>query len=481
MNSKARIARNAFYLSLSDVGMRLISTLVTILVARYLGPEEFGVLAVALAFSGVASYFTDLGVTHVMVREGTKPGAEMGRLLSGALHLRLTMALFTTLGVVILVPLIYPSPLLWQAVLLVTLPTLWAGVFRGIGASYFWISQEMEYVALINTVAVLTQVGVLLLGVLLGWQIVSLALAYGLSACMGALVGIFLLRRRIWFSGGRYPELLQGLWAFTAAGIFALLLPQLGPLTLPRTADLEETGFFGVGYRFPGVLYTLPSVIARAFYPQLFYHGQRDLAAHRRLAEKELRVLGVLGFLLAIPFSLYAKWIIRVLFGPAWVEGGGRVLAILAWLVAFQALSTSLGDYLTTQGLQSRRTGVLGSVTVLGIGLYLLGGKWAGAVGAAWAAFTVEALLMVGCLLASPGFEEMAVRSLFPVLGVGLGATGVAFLIYRFVSSGFLGLVLSFLGSLLFVLAVDGEIREYFLWLAQTGWKKAKASFLSRA
>ena len=456
-----RIVKNAAYLLVSDVGIRLISAAVAVLVARYLGPEQYGVLAVALALLGIAGYFTDLGLTPVMIREGTKPGANFPQLLSGTLRLRLLFAGVTTLVMVLVAWFYYPSSTVRLVILVVVIPGIWAGVFRGIGAGYFQMVQEMHYVALINTVATLAGAGMFLTAVLAQWPLPILALGYGLSAVVGGALGIFLVRRRVVLGIGRYPGLTTGLPAFALGGGLGLLLPQLGPLLLPHAASLEETGYFTAAYRVPGVLLTVPGVIATAFYPQLFAYGNTDLQRHRTLSNRQIRLMGLLGLLLAVPISLHGKWIAGVLFGSSWADQAGKALAVLAWTVALASINWPLADALTTQGLQARRTGVQAAAAAVGAASYFALGRALGAIGAAGAALVVEAILCLGFLLLNPAANVLMKKALLPVMAkapvIVLFALGMTWVL----GSGWLGFVLTALASGVAAWAVDREVRGY--------------------
>ena len=456
-----RIVKNAAYLLVSDVGIRLISAAVAVLVARYLGPEQYGVLAVALALLGIAGYFTDLGLTPVMIREGTKPGANFPQLLSGTLRLRLLFAGVTTLVMVLVAWFYYPSSTVRLVILVVVIPGIWAGVFRGIGAGYFQMVQEMHYVALINTVATLAGAGMFLTAVLAQWPLPILALGYGLSAVVGGALGIFLVRRRVVLGIGQYPGLTTGLPAFALGGGLGLLLPQLGPLLLPHAAGLEETGYFTAAYRVPGVLLTVPGVIATAFYPQLFAYGNTDLQRHQTLSNRQIRLMGLLGLLIAVPISLHGKWIAGVLFGSSWADQAGKALAVLAWTVALASINWPLADALTTQGLQARRTGVQAMAAAVGAASYFALGRALGAIGAAGAALVVEATLCLGFLLLNPAANVLMKKALLPVMAkapvIVLFALGMTWVL----GSGWLGFVLTALASGVAAWAVDREVRGY--------------------
>lgn len=461
-----RIARNAAYLLVSDVGVRVVTAAVAILVARYLGPEQYGVLSIALALLGVAGYLTDLGLTPLMIREGTKPGANIPELLSSTLWLRLMFAGATTFLVVLVAWFYYPSATVRLVILAVVLPGVWAGVFRGIGAGYFQMVQEMHYVALINTVAAVAGSGILLLAVLSRWSLPGLSLGYGLSALAGGALGFCLVRRRVPFGRGRYSGLALGLPAFALGGGLGLLLPQLGPLILPHASGLEETGFFTAAYRIPGTLLAVPGVIAAAFYPQLFVYGNTDLRRHQDLSGRELRLMGTLGVLMAIPLSFYAGGIARVVFGSAWAERSGSALALLGVALALSCVSWPLADALTTQGLQGRRAGVQGLAVAVGAWAYFLFGRLWGAWGAALAALVVEVVLLGGFLIANPLSAGLLKRGIVLVALKAAPLTVLAGLVRWVLGSGWVGLMVTIALAGLVMAAVDREVQGYL----RLGW-----------
>jgi len=360
-----------------------------------------------------------------MVREGTKPDANIPSILGGAVRLRVVLGLASAALVVPAVMLYTASIPLRSAILLMGIPTIFGTALKGLASAYFQVEQEMKFIALMNLLGALILGLSLVVGVVLSGSVATLASAYGLAAVAAGVAGAYLMLRRVRPTRGAAVPLLRGLPAFTAAGFLGLLIPQLGPLVLPKVAPLAETGHYSAAFRIPGFLYALPSVVAVAFFPQLFAYGNQRSPLHTDLVTRELRVMSFLGLLMAIPVSLNATWVIRVLFGADWAARSGPALAVLSWIVAVQCVSIPLGDALTTQGLQSRRAGVMAVSASVGICLFwLLARRW-GAVGGAWAALVLEVALAAGYLLANPARRTTVVRGLVPVgpklvLGLGL-------------------------------------------------------------
>lgn len=102
------ILKNATYLFTSNVILRLFSALTSILVARYLGANDYGILSLALAISSIAGYFTDMGLSHTFIREATKDDkVDLVSLVGGHFKLRIIFGVIVSMLLYIIVELLY--------------------------------------------------------------------------------------------------------------------------------------------------------------------------------------------------------------------------------------------------------------------------------------------------------------------------------------------------------------------------------------
>ncbi len=397
-----RIIKNILYLFFGNISVKILGATAAILIARYLGAENFGILSVAIAFATVAGYFTDLGLTHTLMREGTKPGADIPVLMGSFLKVRILFSLLTALVSGFIIFIFYEDPVLQQVLFLMVLPTIFGASLQGLGVAYFQVTQEMKYTAFIRSVSGIITAGTLFLAIIFKWSVFVVAVAYGLSSIIGGLYSLWLLRRRINLLRGWNKALLSGLGSFTLAGITMLLIPQLGPLVLEKVNTLTQVGLFAAAYRFPSMLYQIPGILAAAFYPALFELGnKKDEPGHFKLSVLELKTMSFLGILLALPFFIFPEWIIHMLLGEEWLSSS-PALRILALVVILQSINSPLADSLTTRGMQARRTFILVIAFSLGFPLYYFLGSFWGSLGGAISAISIECILLFGFVLANP-------------------------------------------------------------------------------
>jgi O-antigen/teichoic acid export membrane protein len=474
MNGKV-ILGNAFSLFVSNVLVRLVNAVAAILIARYLGAHDYGILSVALAFSSIAANFTDLGLTHTLIREGTKPQANLAVLISSFLRIRVVLALLTAIVSIVLIENLYTDAYLQTVLYWLVLPTLFGAALQGVGYVYFQVTQTMKYSAIISGVSGLITSLTLILGMIFHWPLIFLAAVYGFSSFAGGLIAIIMVARKTTFHKGWNPQILQGILAFTLGGFAVMLLPQLGPLVLEKVTDLTQVGYFSAAYRIPAVLYQVPGIIATAFYPLLFQYGnEKRLEDHLSLGVIQLKLMNALGILMALPFVFYAEWWMTLLLGPNWGPAA-KVLSILGWMVVLQSMNFPLADALTTKGLQPRRTLVLGIAAIAGLIFYAFLGQRFGAIGGAFSAIFTEGVLSLGFILLNPTGLSLLTRGIRYNL-IALAIVVVLTLLVRNALHPFLSIPFMELIFLGIVLGLDRDLQKRALGLLA----QLKAQWLRR-
>ncbi len=471
--SSRTIFRNSLYLFTSDVVVRLVSTIATIALARYLGPSDYGIYSVAFALAGIVGFLSDLGTGQTYLRERTRVGCDEPILVASFFKVRAVFALLATVLALLLISGVYRTEPLRTVCLIIVIPTIWGATLNGFASIFFSARQEMQYVAGIRSFMSLTQAAAIIAGVSLGWSLQKLALVPGLSLLASGLLGYVLVRRNIGRFSGWNAALLEGLWLFSLAGIMGMLAPQLGPLTLERVTTLEEVGLFAAVYRIPAFLMQIPMAISSAFYPQMFKAAHENAETHLALGLREFRVVLLLSAGLALPFALQSEWVVDVIFGSRW-QGASAILSIMAWVVVFSAVGTTLAHSATTLGLQARRVKIQLVAMVFGITVYAwLGGHY-GALGGAVAALVFECLAFAGYLGCNPMRREFMKRSMFTFCQVfaGIAAATVAAKLLP-TGSEAAGVVLAPFVFYVFLLLCFREFRYEVKWLFSKGLRSS--------
>lgn len=365
----------------------VVTTALAVVIARYLGPDDFGVFAGFLGLSQVLMLLAALGVATWLLRDLSQLlAAEQAdhrlasELVSASVALTAGMALILTSGSLLAGLLLGSSGDLAVALValmgymgLLTCATVLEVVFRAhrrLSRLVIATFLEKLFLALAVTVAVLSGTG-----------IAGIAAAY---VAAGVL-------RLAW-----------DLWAIRASGLITLSRPTpdgvrsvvrssipfgLGTATPTAIVRLDifliglisssSAGLFAVGDRFLGVLLIIPTACAGALYPHLARHA--DAIRATWLAALGL---GLVGAVLAAVGVLLAPTAVHVLFGDSYDDAVPTVrIMLLAAPLMFATAILMAGMF---SGRHERRVlGVMLLGSVCGTGFVVTGQALFGEEGAA--------------------------------------------------------------------------------------------------
>ena len=328
---------------ISSVGRFVLQLLVSVAVARLLGPEAYGLFALASIGLVIATFTSEVGLGWSLMQRPALDGQIIRFVFTWQCISGLMGCLFMWVGG----PLF--SELLRDPRLIEILR--WLGLvclLNGIGATATnLLRRELRFKALAK---------VQLLGYVLAYGLLGLPLAAwgaGVWALVTAWVAQAALCCVLAYSA-RPHELKPKLFverprefvdvgsAVLLTNICNLALTNLDRLLLGRLAGAHTAGLYAVGYN----LATVPNgLLISALQPAFLASGARLQSDRSRMAKAYLEVQCFIWIVLAPLFALLAMssgQIIAVLYGSAWRESG----AVFAYLAC--AMPAYLACALTT-------------------------------------------------------------------------------------------------------------------------------------
>ncbi|MEW4241107.1 oligosaccharide flippase family protein [Priestia megaterium] len=463
---KNSIWKNIVHLFISTVVSRLLNAAALIVLAQYLSAASYGRFSVALAFAMVLGYFTDIGLSNTVLREGSKKRADVDHLLSSYVKMRILLLLATFAGAYIVISLFYHEASLVKMMYYLIVPMVTGLAMQSIGITYFQLTEQMHHLGAIRIYSALLLVVLLTIGMLMHTSAFFISFLFGFSYFLAGVYSLWMVGKRVSFNFKKQIQrgLLTNIGSFIVSGLLIMLLPQLGPIVLENTIPLAAVGVFAVAYRIPSALYQVPGIVAGAFYPVLFRHyNHQQTDKHLELNILQVKLMSLVGMLTALPFYHLSDLAVSLLFGDKWAAAGDA-LKWLSLMLIFQGLSVALADGLTTKGLQGRRTGVQLVAVVSGIAFYYFLSSAYSVIGAVYAALLIEGILFIGCWLCNR--ERLIImRKTFPIFVCLFGST-IVFTTLLFSQHPFIALCVNML--LVFLLTLlDKEIRNQALGYLQ--------------
>lgn len=394
----------------SRTALQLVSTVV---LARLLVPEDFGLVAMVTAIVGVAELVREFGLSGAIVREREIDEAGWATLYRFAFLLGAAMAALTAASAP-LVAALYGEPRLVPLTLAIAPMVLLGGVAMPLQAR---LQRELRFgqIALADVFSMLVGVVGAVTAAALGAGVWSLVLLAGLPALYRAISMVIVVRPEL--RGARpLRELVPVLT--TGGSIFGVQLlnyaaRNLDNVVIGRWLGATALGFYSRAY----ALLMLPisqlnGPLARVGLPVLS-RLQDEPEAFRRYVRTAMLVLGYA----AIPtFALAAAVsgpLVEVLLGSAWAPVA-PLFALLCIAGVAQAIGNVSGWLYVSLGHAHRQLIWFAATKPIVIASFPLGLWWGGLEGLA---LTYG---VISCLLLVPGFA-VATRGTFVRLSDAFG------------------------------------------------------------
>lgn len=336
----------------ADNLMRMaVGLVVGVWLARYLGPEQYGLYSYALAFVSIFAVAAALGLDDLIVRDAVSHPQQQRELLGSAAALRLLGGGVTLGGAVAAILVLRPGDRVSHELVAIIAA---GALFQSVGVIEFWFHSQLQarLVVLGKCAAFmltsLARVGLILAGApLVAFAWVALA-----EVALGG-VGLLAAYRH---SGGRIGEwqvsparikgLLRDGWPLMAASMVITIYLRIDQVMLGELAGDGEVGIYAVAVRLAEVWYFVPAALYWSLFPGIAAARGNDEGLFFDRLQKFYNVAAAAGYLIALPTALLAHWLVPLLFGGDYA-GSGTMLAVLIWGNLFSGLEMARSGFLT--------------------------------------------------------------------------------------------------------------------------------------
>ncbi len=374
-----------------------VNVCVTGVLARHLGGAGFGALGASLALVSLLYTLAELGLGRLLVRELLHDGADAAAVIGSSFYTRLGVGVVLFFGLAVYAlagaPAHAPLLLVYGLVLLIHAST---DVI-----AWFESERRMLAVAWCQFGGFLLSVIAVVAGIVWDAPLWFFALTYVIECFATVAVLVLLYHRlggswRAWrWEGARAAALLREARYEIATQFTLLMLLRLDTIMVQAMRGETEAGFYSAAVRLSEVAYFLPVMLAGFMMPPLMRRRQSGTAAYQEGVAAYFGVTLLLTVPLTLVLALASQWLVRLVFGEAFLPAA-PMLTVHAWALVPFALGIARTQYLTMEGrLWANLPAVAAALAINA----LLNWWWIpvhGGTGAAWAtliAYTVAWVL----------------------------------------------------------------------------------------
>lgn len=372
-----------------------------IILARLLGPEEYGIFSAATALGGILCFFFQFGLPTLIGREVAADPIEGPKSTVKFLFLELLNSIPVLLFLLPIVRLlgfegkgIIVCYLVALAEICRSAKLTLRGVFRGMGE----FRTETVSVALERSFVILVS-GVVLL---FTRDLVLVVTAFVLGRVLDVFGLLYYLSRKAHiFSPINLKSLWQSLriaYPFALSGVLLILYYQIDLLMLQKLSTEAETGFYGAAYKIIEIFSALPRVVFLVTFTKFARCYAKEPEKLPREIYKSVRLLLAAVLPVLVIGGFCQAFLVEKLYGEAFLASI-NCLAILIPSLGIKMFGNFVQYFLESTGREKYLPPLLLSTVIVNIIANAILIPQIGAIGAAVATLLSEIVLAVAGLI----------------------------------------------------------------------------------
>jgi O-antigen/teichoic acid export membrane protein len=405
----------------ANFSLRLGSLMI---LARLLGPKDFGLVGMVTAFTGVLGLFRDFGLSSAAVQRTTVTDEQISTLF----WINLLVGVLLGLLAVAMAPAIaafYHEPRLFAVTCVLAI----AFLLNAAGVQHWALLQrQMRFTALaiINTAALTVSAAIAIGAAKAGygyWALVAMTITLPLINLIG-----------LWLTAGWIPGMprrragIRSMMRFggtvTLNGLVVYIANNFEKVLLGRFWGADAIGIYGRAYQFISIptdnLNTAAGEVAFSALSRL----QDDPSRLRSYFLKGYSLVVALTLPITVACALFADDMIFVFLGPKWKEAA-PIFRLLAPTILVFAIVNPLSWLLTSIGFVGRLLKIALVITPFMIAGYFVGLPY-GPKGVAFAYSAVMALSLFPLVASCVRGTVISLRDIWSVLSQPLASSIVA-------------------------------------------------------
>lgn len=402
--------KNTSWLFGEKILRMIVGLFVGIWVARYLGPEQFGLFSYAQSFVGLFTAVATLGLDGIVVRELVKDESRRDELIGTAFWLKL-MGAFGVL-LILAVAVNFTSNDTHTNILVFIIAS--ATIFQSFNVidMYFQSKVLSRYVVFANIISLFISSLVKIALILNEAPLIAFAWVILFDSFVLALGYIyFYIRSRhsallprhceqseaiynntviasnspviarkakqsilnLTFNKSTAASLLKDSWPLILSGIVISIYMKIDQVMIMEMMDAEAVGQYAAAVRLSEAWYFIPIVIASSLFPAIINAKKQSEELYYARLQKLYDLMVWMAIAIALPMTFLSDWLVNLLYGEQYSQAGS-VLMIHIWAGVFVGFGTISGRWYINENLAhlALYRNLSGVVINIGFNLFLI-------------------------------------------------------------------------------------------------------------
>ena len=344
--------KNSFWIIFEQIFQMLVSLVVGVLSARYLGPQNYGTLNYTASFVTFMNAVATLSMEGVVIKKMIDHPDREGEYLGGCIVLRLISSALSVISIEIVIGFLNPGDPL----------KLWLGLIQGM--QLFWRSflildswfqryLKSKYVSIGKMLACLIVAGYRIFLLVTNKPIIWFAFAATISEMVVAITGMVFYKaerkQKIRANLTYGVDVLKESYHFILSGLMVAIYSQMDKIMIGSMLGDLDVGYYTTANTISAMWVFIPTAVINSFNPmilELKSDGREEL--YLRRLKQLYSALIWMCVIFSLFVMLFGKLFIRLLYGQAYLEAAS-ILRICVWYELFAVIGSARGIWVLAE------------------------------------------------------------------------------------------------------------------------------------
>lgn len=349
-----KITKNVFWIVGCKIIKMVLTLVVTMITARYLGPANYGLISYASGLVAFALPIMKLGIDAIMVYEFVQFPNESGKIIGTAIVMNFFSAIICLLGITVFVNVVNAGE---KDTIIVCFLYSLILIFQAFEMIQYWFQAKLlsKYSSIIMVVSyfVLSLVQILIL--LLKLNIYIFAISYSIEYIIINILLLLIYKKinnsSIKFSMSICKRLFSKGKYYIVSSMMVTIFAQTDKIMLKLMNNNDAVGYYSAGVTCAGMISFVFAAIIDSMRSTIF---ESKKISKEKFETKMIILYSIIIYgsaIVSIVICLFAPIIVNILYGKQF-DQSISVLRIIVWYTTFSYLGTIRNIWILSENKQ---------------------------------------------------------------------------------------------------------------------------------
>lgn len=349
-----RVVKNAGWIIGARIVQALLSFVIGMLTARFLGPSNYGLINYAASIVAFFTPLMELGITNIIVHQLIEYNDREGETLGTALILNLTSAIFCIIGIIVFSVIANFGET--ETIIVCALYSVLL-VFKAVEILQYWFQAHLysKYSSTASLIAYVVVSGYKVYLLATHKNVYWFALSYAIDNCVIAILLWSLYKKlrgqKLSFSKTTARRLFSQGKYYIVSSMMVTIFAQTDKIMLKAMIGSESVGYYSAAVTCAGMTGFVVSAIIDSFRPIIFEGKKKSEDIFNSHLISLYSVIIYFSLSQSLIMTIGAKIIVSIIYGSQY-NPSIQALRIVVWYTTFAYLGSVRNIWLLAENKQ---------------------------------------------------------------------------------------------------------------------------------